>query len=135
VSEPVIRSWLDGVWRKIGAAADRQPFAVDYVCLLGTKKDGRREIWDFYPARAQSDPPERPTFEQLLNRLDPGRVRFRVHHVPTVDHQPVPHSVIAEVARLLQNLLKGHNTVLIGCSAACGRTREVLAGIEWVRSV
>ena len=132
VSEEVIRTWMDGVWRHLDVPATPKPLLVDYVCLLGKKKDGRREIWDFYPARAPDDPPERPLFEDVLNRLGGGRMSLRVHHVPTVDHEAVEPAVVAKVETLLRALLQADRVVLIGCSAAQGRTMEILEAIKWV---
>ncbi len=123
---------MDGVWKQLDLPATAKPVLVDYVCLLGKKKDGRREIWDFYPARAPDDPAGRPTLEEVLNRLGRSRMSLRVHHVPTVDHDAVEPAIVVEVESLLRVLLQTDRVVLIGCSAAQERTMEILGAIMWV---
>lgn len=131
VSNDVVEEWIDGVCAALRGENASDRLQIHYVCLLGKKRDGRREIADFYDARAPDDREERPTFEELLNRLAGGRAVFTLYHFPTVDHEPVPGEVKEKVRKLLEELLARGRTVLVGCSSGKGRTMEVLRSCRW----
>ncbi|MBI3768223.1 MAG: hypothetical protein HY271_06965 [Deltaproteobacteria bacterium] len=127
VPPSVVAQWIDRISTRLTTALGHSgPFAVDYVCLLGRKPRGQSEIADFYPARGPLDGGDAPTFEAFLNQLGAGRVEFRVHHFPTTDHEGVTQDSADAVIQCLDTLLASGRTVLVGCSAAQGRTMEVL---------
>jgi hypothetical protein len=133
VPNDVVSEWLDAVHERLRRAKldTEEPIEVDYVCLLGKKKEkgekqGLREIADFYDARVPEDCNDKPLFEDLLNRLAHGRMIFRVHHFPTTDGRPVPVSQAEAIADRIVELLSTNRIVLVGCSAAEIRTVEVL---------
>ena len=124
-----VREWIDGV----AATLDEDGYGTEiaYVCLLGRKRDGRREIADFYDARGPNDGDDRPTlakpvWQEYLNRLAAGRLLFSVEHYPSVDQVDLPARLVDEVAARLRTLLLGGRTVLVGCSSAVGRTGQIL---------
>jgi hypothetical protein len=136
VSNDVVRAWIGKVatdLRTAGLLGDNQ--VVHYVCLLGWRADGRSEIADQYDARGPHDAGEEATVPRLLwqdflNGLSGGRLRFVVHHFPTTDGRPVPDRVEAGAATRIRELLQAGCTVLVGCSAAIERTGQVLARAE-----
>jgi hypothetical protein len=88
VSDAVAGEWVAGIARRLASdgslPADK---TVLYVCLLGRKRGGRREIADFYNARGPEDgddvvPTSKPTWESYLNELA-ADVTFVLHHGPT----------------------------------------------------
>lgn len=133
VPDDVVSEWIRGVCAELSHENASNVFEIHYVCLLGKKLDGRREIADFYNARTPDDPEDRPTFEELLNGLADGRAVFRLYHFPTVDHQPVPSDIKKTVCKLLERLVVQGHTVFIGCSSAQGRTMEVLRSCQWAQ--
>jgi hypothetical protein len=137
VPNDVVSEWLDAVHERLRRAKldTGEPIEVDYVCLLGRKKEkgekqGLREIADFYDARAPEDHSEQPLFEDLLNRLAHGRMLFRLHHFPTTDGRPVPVWQAEAIGDRIVQLLSTSRIVLVGCSAAEIRTMEVLRRIR-----
>ncbi len=133
VSNDVVSEWIRGVCAELIEEGASGVLEIHYVCLLGKKRNGRREIADFYDARGPDDPEDWPTFEELLNALAKGRAVFKVYHVPTVDQEEVPSVVKETVRKLLEKLLAEGHTVLIGCSAAQQRTMEVLQSCPWAQ--
>jgi len=129
VENPVVLPWIEGVVAALGG--DDPVPEVHYVCLLGRKAKGRSEIAGFYDARAPWETSTAPLFEDWLNEVAAGRARFVVHHFPTVDRAPIPRDVVEEVGRCLRELLGSGHLVVLGCSAAERRSREILAGMGW----
>jgi hypothetical protein len=132
VSDAVVREWVKGIASRL-MRDESLPAGetIDYVCLLGRKPGGRREIADFYNARGPQDGNDpitrsKPTWESYLNELADGKVKFVVHHFPTVDHDDLNQEQLREICQLLFDLLAQGKTVLVGCSAAMGRTGDVL---------
>lgn len=131
IPEEVVRAWVNAVRRKLDVTVGSQHLIeVEYVCLLGEKADGRDEIADFYDGCEPGGAAPVARFEGLLNSMDPARLRFRIHHFPTTDHQPVPEQTRAQVVARIDALLLDGRTVLVGCSAAVGRTGRVLAHLK-----
>lgn len=134
VRDDVVREWIEGVAHRLTSdGALLAGGTIDYVCLLGRKDSGRREIADFYNARGPQDGDDlittsSPTWERYLNDLAGGQVRFVLHHVPTVDGVDLQPLQLREIRQLLSSLLTQGKTVLVGCSSAMGRTGEVLRG-------
>src|SRR5439155_15573143 len=65
-------------------------------------------------------------WEPYLNRFSEKRLTFDLHHFPSVDHGGLASGYVDEVAGCIHALLRRGRTVLVGCSAAIGRTGEVL---------
>jgi hypothetical protein len=134
VSDAVVREWVKEIARCLtNDGAHRSGETVHYVCLLGHKRGQRREIADFYNARGPQDGDDpltslKPTWERYLNDLADGKMTFVVHHVPTIDHVPLRPEQLREIRQILSDLLAQGRTVLVGCSAATGRTGEALRG-------
>jgi protein-tyrosine-phosphatase len=132
VSDAVVREWVKGIARQL--TSDRSlpsGETVDYVCLLGRKGEGRREIADFYNARGPQDGDDlitssKPAWESYLNELADGELKFVVHHFPTVDGVVLHPEQLHEIRQMLSDLLAQGRTVLLGCSSATGRTGGVL---------
>ena len=85
VPDEVVRRWVNGVADQL---ENNVPLAkgrnVHYVCLLGWKADGKREIADFYNARGpqDGDDPEtlrKPLWQAFLNAVAQGRLVFEVY--------------------------------------------------------
>jgi hypothetical protein len=131
-SDAVVCEWVKGVAHRLMSAGSLLVGGtIDYVCLLGWKRSGRREIADFYNARGPQDGDDlittlRPTWERYLNELADGEVKFVVHHVPTVDGAGLQPPQVREIRQILSDLLAQGKTVLVGCSSAIGRTGDVL---------
>jgi hypothetical protein len=134
VSDAVVRDWAKGIARQLsGDGSLRAGETIDYVCLLGRKHGGRREIADFYDARGPKDGEDlitnaKPAWETYLNKLADPELKFVVHHFPTVDGADLPPEQLRQIRHMLSHLLAQGRTVLVGCSAAIGRTGEVLRG-------
>ena len=73
-----------------------------------------------------------PTWESY-HELAAGELMLVVHHVPTVDHVNLPPEQLREIRQTLSDLLTRGRIVLVGCSAAMGRTRDVLRGFAAAR--
>ena len=136
VPDEVVRRWVNGVADQL---ENNVPLAkgrnVHYVCLLGWKADGKREIADFYNARGpqDGDDPEtlrKPLWQAFLNAVAQGRLVFEVHHFASTDHEALPTGYSEKVSREIFRLVKTGCPVLVGCSAACTRTGEVLDTLE-----
>ncbi len=127
VPHEVVDEWVQAVARNLADADSEVPQVVDYVCLLGRKRDGKSEIAGFYDVET----PGENGFEALLNQFGAGQIQFRLHHFPTTDHEEVPAGTADAVIARLEALLGEGRTVLIGCSAARGRTVDVLR--RWKR--
>lgn len=133
VSDAVVREWVKGVAHRLTSdGALLFGGTIDYVCLLGWKGGGRREIADFYNARGPQDGDDlittsRPTWEGYLNELADGEVKFVVHHIPTADGVGLQALQLREIRQILSDLLARGKIVLIGCSSAIGRTGDVLS--------
>lgn len=131
-NDAVVREWVKGVAHRLTSDGSLLVGGtIDYVCLLGRKGSGRREIADFYNARGPQDGDDvitasRPTWERYLNDLADGEVKFVVHHVPTADGVSLQPLQLREIRQILSDLLAQGRTVLIGCSSAIGRTGDVL---------
>lgn len=134
VSDAVVREWVKGIARRLtGDGSLLVGETIDYVCLLGRKDRGRREIADFYNARGPKDGDDlitssKPSWESYLNELGDGSVRFVVHHFPTVDGVGLEPAQLRQIQQLISNLLAQGRTILVGCSSAIGRTGAVLRG-------
>jgi hypothetical protein len=132
VSDAVVREWVQGITRRLTSDGSLPAHkTIHYVCLLGRKRGGRREIADFYNARGPEDGDDpitssKPTWESYLNELAAGDVTFELHHVPTMDHVALQRERLGEIRQTLCDLLARGSTVLVGCSAAMGRTGDVL---------
>ena len=132
VNDAVVREWVKGIARKLTSDGSLPPGeTVDYVCLLGRKGGGRREIADFYNARGPQDGDDlitssKPVWESYLNELADGELKFVVHHIPTVDGVVLQPEQLRELCPMLVDLLGQGRTVLLGCSSASGRTGDVL---------
>ena len=132
LKDAVVREWVKGIARRLTSdgslPADK---TIHYVCLLGRKRGGRREIADFYNARGPEDGDDlitssKPTWESYLNELAAREVTFVLHHVPTIDHVDLLPEQLGEIRQTLSDLLARGRTALVGCSAAMGRTGDVL---------
>src|SRR5437016_1136508 len=67
VPDEVVAGWIEGVAYRLEAdRALETSGVVDYVCLLGRKRDGRREIADFYNARGPDDGDDAEKLRKLL---------------------------------------------------------------------
>jgi hypothetical protein len=132
VNDAVVREWVKGIACNLTSDGSLPAGeTVDYVCLLGWKGGGRREIADFYNARGPQDGDDlitssKPAWESYLNELADGELKFVVHHVPTVDGVVLQPEKLRELCQMLSDLLGQGRTVLLGCSSASGRTGEVL---------
>jgi hypothetical protein len=132
VNDAVVREWVKGIALKLRSDGSLPAGeTVDYVCLLGRKRGGRREIADFYNARGPQDGDDlitcsKPAWETYLNKLADGELKFVVHHVPTVDGVVLQPEQLREPCQMLSDLLGQGRTVLLGCSLASGRTGDVL---------
>jgi hypothetical protein len=134
VGDALVREWVKGIVRQL--TSDGSLVAgetIDYVCLLGQKGGGRREIADFYDARGPRDGDDpitssKPTWESYLNELGDGEVKFALHHFDTVDGDDLRPEQLREIRQRLTDLLAQGRTVLVGCSSATGRTGQVLKG-------
>jgi len=139
VSDAVVREWVQGISRRLTSDGSLPAHkTIHYVCLLGRKRGGRREIADFYNARGPEDGDDpitssKPTWESYLNELAAGDVTFVLHHVQTIDHVDLQPEQLREIRQTLCDLLGRGRTVLIGCSAAMGRTGDVLKGLSFGR--
>ncbi|MBU6281637.1 hypothetical protein KGQ64_05295 [bacterium] len=131
VGPEVVGDWVDAVVGALGVGSDDPAPEVHYVCLLGRKEKGRSEIAGFYDARAPWETAAAPLFEDWLNGIAAGRARFVVHHFATIDGDPVSRSVLDEIGACLHDLLSAGRPVLLGCSAALRRSREVLDHLGW----
>ena len=133
VSEEVVERWVRGIAERLDAVLGEDR-AVDYVCLLGRKPHGKREIADFYDARGpwDGDAPgtlRKPPWEAFLNSVARGRLIFRVRHFPSIDGTELPVGYPEEAAGHILGLLRGGRPVLVGCSAGCTRTGAVLTAL------
>lgn len=130
VPREVVEEWVQAVAANLADSNDGIP-QVDYVCLLGRKRDGKSEIAGFYDVETAEDAGVGQSFEVLLNQLGAARIQFRLHHFPTTDHEELPAGTANAVIARLEALLGEGRTVLVGCSAAQGRTMDVLR--RWKR--
>jgi len=132
VGDEAIGAWVDSIVAAFGVPEVRAAGTIHYVCLLGRKRKGRAEVSGFYEARAPWETSSKPLFEDLLNQVADGRARFRVHHFPTVDGEPLPPRVAGEVHEVLLRLLGEGALVVVGCSAAERRSVEVIEKARWL---
>jgi len=129
VPAPVVGVWARAVAARVVGTSGPSSAVIHYVCLLGQKGDGRREIPTFYAARGPDDPGDAPLFEDFLNNLAPANIRFRLHHFPATDDAEVSDKNLAAITTLVGDLLNAGNLVLVGCSAGEGRIRQVLRAL------
>ena len=128
VPDEVVAECVGNVGKRVQAACGlAEPIEIHYVCLLGRKPNGKREISGYYTAGGPDDGGKEPSFESLLNRLGEGKVLFHLHHFPTTDQSLVPEETLTAACTCIERLLRAGHVVLIGCSAAQGRTVKVLA--------
>ncbi len=133
VAKESVHAWVHGLADRLLKAGIPEPLEIDYVCLLGRKRNGLDEITGFYDARRPNDQATsgQPTFEEMLNGAGNGRIHFSLYHLPTVDHEDIPAERIVEIRDVLRRLLRDGRTVLIGCSLGQTRTGAVLKDLDW----
>lgn len=132
VPDDAVRAWLEGIADQLEEGDALLPEReVDYVCLLGRKVDGRREVADFYRARGLHDGDDnetlrKPLWETYLIDLAADLFVLDVHHFPSTDRRVPPPDYARRVAQRMARLLERGSTVLVGCATGQMRTQVVV---------